>query len=135
MKILTLNCGSSSVKYMLYDWKGQKTLARGIVERVTVGGSFCRHEKPGMEEAIIEHECPDHKEAIRLVIDVLLGKCPGYENCGVISSLDEIDAVGHRVVHGGEKFTKSVIINEEAVRPSRSSATWPRSTTRPTSWG
>jgi len=116
MKILTLNCGSSSVKYMLYDWKGQKTLARGIVERVTVGGSFCRHEKPGMEEAIIEHECPDHKEAIRLVIDVLLGKCPGYENCGVISSLDEIDAVGHRVVHGGEKFTKSVVINEEALK-------------------
>lgn len=116
MKVLTLNCGSSSVKYMLYDWKEQRTLAKGIVERVTVGGSFCEHEKYSMSGVTIKHECPDHTEAIKLVTDILLGRCPGYEEYGVIASLNEIDAVGHRVVHGGEKFTKSVVINGEAIR-------------------
>lgn len=116
MKILTLNCGSSSVKYMLYDWDKRWILARGIVERVTVGGSFCRHEKYGEGEVRIERECPDHGVAIKLILDLLLGRCPGYERYGVISDLSEISAVGHRVVHGGEKFTKSVIIDDEVLK-------------------
>ena len=72
MYILTLNCGSSSVKYMLYDWNRKFPLVRGIVERVTVGGSFCVHSPHGKDSVRVEHECPDHREAIKLIIDLLL---------------------------------------------------------------
>src|SRR3989339_722939 len=114
MIILCLNCGSSSMKYNLFDWKKKVPLASGIVERVTVGGSFIVHEVPGREKVTVKHECPDNPQAIKLVLDTLTGK-----DTGVIGSLSEINAVGHRVVHGGEKFVKSVIITSETVETFR----------------
>lgn len=119
MKILTFNCGSSSVKYMLYDWQKRWILARGIVERVTVGGSFCVHEKYGEDKITVRHECPDHGTAIELILNLLLGRHQGYERYGVIERAEEIDAVGHRVVHGGERFAKSVIIDERVLETFR----------------
>lgn len=111
MLILSLNCGSSSAKYNLYDWDKQEPLAAGIVERVTVGKSFCVYEVPGKEKKTINHECPDHQEAIKLIIETLT-----HKEYGVIEDLKKISAVGHRVVHGGEKFAKSVRITEEVLQ-------------------
>ncbi len=111
MDILTLNCGSSSVKYQLYRWEEKKILAKGVVERVTIGGSFIKHEVPGKDTVKIEKECPTHKEAIELIMSTLTS--PEY---GVIKDIKEVKAVGHRVVHGGEKFNKSVIIDDEALK-------------------
>lgn len=108
MQVLCLNCGSSSVKYRLYDWDRKETLATGIVERVTVGSSYICHQVPGRENLTIKRECPDHKMAIKLIMDTLVS----HEH-GVIKNTDSITAVGHRVVHGGEKFAKSVLITDE----------------------
>ncbi|MDH7576818.1 MAG: acetate kinase [Bacillota bacterium] len=110
MKIMSLNCGSSSAKYMIYDWEKKEIMCKGIVERVTIGGSFCVHEVTGRDAVKIEHDCPTHKEAVHLILDLLVS--PEH---GVLESVKEIKAVGHRVVHGGEKFAKSVIINEEVL--------------------
>ncbi|MCD6318244.1 acetate kinase [Candidatus Aerophobetes bacterium] len=110
MLILSLNCGSSSVKYLLYDWDDRKIKARGIVERVTIGGSFIIQEVPGRDPLRLNHECPNHKIAIKLIIDTLMNS--GKE---VMGDLKEIKVVSHRVVHGGEKFTKSVLINEKVL--------------------
>jgi acetate kinase len=110
MIILCLNCGSSSLKYRVYDWEKRATLATGLVERVTVGGSFICHEVPGKEKMILNRECPDHRMAIQLVLDTLVNK-----EYGVIESIAKIGAVGHRVVHGGEKFAKSVIITPDVL--------------------
>ena len=110
MVILTLNCGSSSVKYQVYDWDKKTALATGIVERVTQGGSFIKHKARGKEEYKLEHACPDHKVAIELIMSTLVDK-----NVGAIDSIDQIKAVGHRVVHGGEKFSKSVRITPEVL--------------------
>ncbi len=111
MKILTLNCGSSSVKYQVYDWEKSVPLAQGVVERVIVGDSFIKHVPLGKTEVKIAHECPSHEDAIKLVVSTLTN-----ENYGVLSSINEINAVGHRVVHGGEKFVKSVLINDDVVK-------------------
>jgi len=108
--ILTLNCGSSSIKYRLYNWTKKESLAAGIVERVTVGGSFCVHEVPSRDKVSIEQECPTHREGIKLVMNALVH--PEY---GVIKDLSVIQAIGHRVVHGGEKFAKSVVITSEVL--------------------
>ncbi len=110
MKILSLNCGSSSAKYMVYDWDKKEIMCKGIIERVTIGGSFCVHEVTGRDAVKIEHDCPTHKEAVHLILDLLVS--PEH---GVLESVKEINAVGHRVVHGGEKFAKSVIINDEVL--------------------
>ncbi|MHB8708033.1 MAG: acetate kinase [Desulfuromonadales bacterium] len=107
MDILALNCGSSSVKYQLYDWKKREVIAKGMVERVTIGDSFIIHEVPGRETYREEYECPDHQVAIHLIIKTLSDKIHG-----VVATMDQISAVGHRVVHGGEKFTCSVRIDE-----------------------
>ncbi|RKZ26126.1 propionate kinase [bacterium] len=109
--VLTLNCGSSSVKYLLYNWDKRTPLARGIVERVTIGGSFIRHRHPEKGEIRKEYECPTHKEAIELILSMLTH--PEY---GVIKDYKEISAVGHRVVHGGERFTHSVLIDDEVLQ-------------------
>lgn len=111
MDILTLNCGSSSVKYQLYKWEEKRILARGIVERVTIGGSFIVHEVMGNDKVKIERECPTHKEAIALIMETLVN-----EDHGVLKDVKEIKAVGHRVVHGGEKFNKSVLITEDVLK-------------------
>ena len=107
MDILALNCGSSSVKYQLFDWKKKEVIAKGMVERVTIGDSYIIHEVPGRETYREEYECPDHKVAIHLIIKTLTSK-----DEGVIETMDQISAVGHRVVHGGEKFTCSVMIDD-----------------------
>lgn len=107
MKIFVLNCGSSSLKYQLINMEGETALAKGLVERIGIGGSRLKHEPAGKEAYILETEIHDHSEAVKHVIDALLNK-----NHGVIRDISEISAVGHRVVHGGEFFTKSVIIDE-----------------------
>lgn len=111
MIILSFNCGSSSVKYQLYNWDKKEIIAKGIIERVTIDNSFCVHEVNHKEKVTIKHDCPNHKEAIKLIIDCLIH--PEY---GAIKNLSDIAAIGHRVVHGGEKFSKSVIINQEVLK-------------------
>ena len=110
MDILALNCGSSSVKYQLYDWKRKEVIAKGMVERVTIGDSYILHEVPGRETYRDEYECPDHTVAIHLIIKMLTDK-----EHGVVEKIDQISAVGHRVVHGGEKFTCSVRITDDVL--------------------
>lgn len=107
MDILALNCGSSSVKYQLYDWAKKEVIAKGMVERVTIGDSYIIHEVPGRETYREEYECPDHKVAIHLIIKILTDK-----KYGVVDKIEQISAVGHRVVHGGERFTCSVRIDD-----------------------
>jgi acetate kinase len=107
MVILTLNCGSSSAKYQVYDWDAKDILAVGIVEKVTIGGSFINHKVKGREEITIEHDCPTHTDAVNLIIKTLTDS-----KTGVISDMGLIKAVGHRMVHGGDKFTKSVIVDD-----------------------
>ena len=107
MKILVLNSGSSSLKYQLLDMDTEKVLAKGNYERIGIGGSFVTH-KVGKEKYTYEKDVKNHEEAISFVMEQFTDK-----EHGVISSLDEINAIGHRVVHGGEKFNKSVIITEE----------------------
>ncbi len=110
MDILALNCGSSSVKYQLFDWDRKEIIARGMVERVIIGDSFILHEVPGRETYREESECPDHQVAIDLIIKTLTS-----EGHGVLTDINNISAVGHRVVHGGERFTCSVLIDEQVL--------------------
>ena len=111
MVILTLNFGSSSAKYQVYDWANRDVLAIGIVERVTLGGSFIVHRPKGKDEIEKNHDCPDHREAVKLIIDTLTDP-----QIGVIHDMGMIKAVGHRVLHGGNRFTKSVIVNDEVIK-------------------
>ncbi len=108
MKVLVLNCGSSSLKYQLINMENEEVLAKGIAERIGIEDGFVKHEATGKEKLIIEEEMGTHKAAIRIVLNSLVD--PQY---GALQSMDEIAAVGHRVVHGGEKFAASVIITEE----------------------
>src|SRR5512143_3848319 len=110
MQILALNCGSSSVKYQLFDWAKKEVIAKGMVERVVIGDSFIMHEVPGRETYREESECPDHRSAVDLILRTLTS--PGH---GVLKDITQIAAVGHRVVHGGERFTKSVLIDEDVL--------------------
>ena len=110
MDILALNCGSSSVKYQLFDWAKKEVIAKGMVERVIIGDSFIMHEVPGRETYREESECPDHQIAIDLIIRTLTD--PDH---GVLKDINQISAIGHRVVHGGEKFTCSVMIDEKVL--------------------
>ncbi len=103
MKVLVINCGSSSLKYQLFDMDREQVLAKGLVERIGIDGSQIKHTKTGMDSVTTTIPIPDHKIGIKLVIDALLDK-----SHGVLSSLDELSAVGHRVVHAGEKFATSV---------------------------
>jgi len=105
MVILTLNCGSSSVKYQVYDWENKDVLATGLVERVTIGGSSITHKAKGRPDYVGDHECPTHTVAIELILDTLVSP----EN-GVIKDMASIKAVGHRIVHGGAMFTRSMVI-------------------------
>ena len=109
MKVLVINCGSSSLKYQLIDSETEVALAVGLCERIGIDGRL-NHTPNGGEKVVIGQAMPDHEVAIRMVLDALTN-----ENYGVIKNLDEIDAIGHRLVHGGEKFTKSVIIDDEVI--------------------
>jgi acetate kinase len=113
MKILVLNCGSSSIKYQLYNQTNNNWLvmAKGGVEKVGLKGSFLKHEKENGEKVLLEGEILDHQTGIDYILGVLLS-----ERHGCLKSLDDIDAVGHRVVHGGEEFNSSVFITPDVIR-------------------
>lgn len=111
MKILVINCGSSSLKYQLLDMNGEKLLCKGLVERIGLEGSRIKHQTTGKDKIVIEEPLENHKKALELVLKTLVDK----EN-GAITSMDEISAVGHRVVHGGEAFSSSVIIDDKVMK-------------------
>lgn len=111
MKVLVINCGSSSLKYQLIDSDSEQALAVGICERIGQDVSYLKHTPNGGEKVVIESSMKNHEVAIQMVLDALTD-----HNHGVIKSLDEIGAVGHRVVHGGEKFASSTIITEEVIQ-------------------
>ncbi len=115
MKILVLNCGSSSLKYQLIDMNNEAVLAKGICEKIGMEGSMISHkpsDKDGFKDRL--EAMPDHKAAVKLVIDALLD-----EKVGVIKDMKEIDAVGHRVLHGGKYYTQSVVVNDDVKRVIR----------------
>lgn len=107
MKILVINAGSSSLKYQLIDMETEKVLAKGLCERIGISGSKLNHTPAGKEKIVIEQDMKNHSDAIKMVLEALTNS-----EYGVISSMDEITAVGHRVVHGGEFFSKSVRIDD-----------------------
>ena len=117
MKILVLNCGSSSVKYEVFaiDGRAETVLASGIVEEVGLGNASLTHKRPGREK-VVRADLPvqDHRDAIELVLDILVS-----DDCGVLAAAGELDAVGHRVVHGGERFAASVRITGEVLQALR----------------
>lgn len=108
MKVLVINCGSSSLKYQIIEMDNKEVLCKGLVERIGIEGSQLTHKVPGKDNYVIKEEMKDHQKAVELV----MGAITDPEH-GVIKSVDEIDAIGHRVVHGGQKFAKSVLIDEE----------------------
>ena len=114
MVILTLNCGSSSAKYQVYDWDNKVVMANGVVERIGDTGSCITHKAHG-KKIEFESPCPTHKEAIELILKEITDK-----DVGVIEDMSVIGAVGHRVLHGGDKFTKSVLVTPEVLDTFRS---------------
>ncbi len=112
MKILVINCGSSSLKYQLIDMETENAIAKGLVERIGINGSNLEQKVEGFSEKYkVERDLKDHKEAIALVLETL---CDSKFN--LIKDLKEINAIGHRVVHGGEKYSKSVIVDEDVIK-------------------
>lgn len=110
MIIFVVNCGSSSIKYQLLNMNGEQVLAKGLIERIGMEGSVLKHTPTGKYTVDISAEIPDHSVGIQTALDALTN-----EEYGVIDSMDEIDAVGHRVVHGGERFTDSVLISDDVL--------------------
>lgn len=110
MKILVINCGSSSLKYQVLDMNGEILLAKGLVERIGMEGSVITHEKIGMDKVVNETPMESHKEAIALVLDAV-----AHPEHGVVKDMSEIGAVGHRVVHAGEKYAHSVLIDDDVI--------------------
>ncbi len=108
MKVLILNCGSSSIKYQLFDMNKKSVLAKGIAEKVGLKGSFVNHEKENGDKVVFEGEILDHLVGIEYILGIIISK-----KHGCISDLEEINAVGHRVVNGGEKFSSSIFITDE----------------------
>ena len=111
MKIFVVNCGSSSIKYQLIDMKDESVIAKGLVERIGIEGSVLTHTPASKDKVRLESAIPDHVDGIKKVLAALVDP-----NHGVIKSMDEIDAVGHRVVHGGEIFNESVVITDEVLK-------------------
>ena len=110
MKILVINAGSSSIKYQLIDMENELVLAKGLCDRIGIAGGNFKHQPHGKDAYKVDVQMANHSEAIRLVTDALVDK-----DHGVIESMSEISAVGHRVLHGGEKFSGSVIINDDVI--------------------
>lgn len=110
MNILVINCGSSSLKYQLLDMRDNSILAKGLVERIGLPGSMLTHQLDDGEKEIFTAEIPNHEVAARMVLEMLI-----HPEWGAIKSFDEIAAIGHRVVHGGEKFSRSVIVTDEVI--------------------
>ena len=111
MNVLVVNCGSASLKYQLIDSSTEKVLAVGLCERIGIDGSTLKHTPAGGEKVEIVSPMENHEVAIKMVLEALVDS-----EHGVISSLSEIKAVGHRVVHGGEKFASSVVITDEVMK-------------------
>ena len=114
MVILTLNCGSSSVKYQVYDWDEKSVLARGLVERVGTADSVLEHTTHRNETLTINREIPDHQTAIQMILDTVADT-----RVGVVKTISDVAGVGHRVLHGGKKFVKSVQITSEVLQTFR----------------
>jgi len=110
MKVLVINCGSSSLKYQVLDMSSETLLAKGLVERIGIEGSILKHEKEGADKFVLEAPMKTHKEAIGHVLEAVVDPVHG-----VVASMDEIAAVGHRVVHAGEKYSGSVLINDDVM--------------------
>jgi acetate kinase len=110
MKILVLNCGSSSIKYKLFDMTTKEVMAQGGIEKIGLPGSFLKLTLPNGEKVILEKDVPEHTTGIDFILNTLVS-----EEYGAIKSLEEINAVGHRMVHGGEKFAKSVLLDKEVL--------------------
>ena len=113
MKILVINCGSSSLKYQLIDMERETVTAKGLCERIGIEGSKLTHKVPDREDVVIETPMPDHSVAVKLVFNELTG------DHGVVGSVDEIDAIGHRVLHGANKFTQSCVVTPEVKKVIR----------------
>lgn len=111
MKILVLNCGSSSIKYALYNMDDKSVMTSGGAERVGLDGAFVKVKLPNGEKKQIMHDIPEHTEGVKFIFSLLTDP-----EIGVIKDLKEIDAVGHRMVHGGEKFNKSVLLTDEVLK-------------------
>ena len=112
MKVLVINCGSSSLKYQLINPDSKEVFAKGLCERIGIEGSKFEYEVPAKDfEIKLESPMPTHQEALKLVVDHLVD-----QEHGVIASVEEVDAIGHRVVHGGETFASSVLITEEVIK-------------------
>jgi acetate kinase len=110
VKVLVLNCGSSSLKYQLFDMTDESVLAKGLVEKIGLEGSLLTHRPKDQEKKVINADIPSHAKAIQMVLDALTDK-----EHGVISSVKEIDAVGHRTIHGGDTFTESTLIDDKVI--------------------
>lgn len=110
MKILVLNCGSSSIKYKLFDMTTKEVIAQGGIEKIGLKGSFLKLTLPNGEKKILEKDIPEHTVGVEVILNTLVS--PEY---GAIQSLEEINAVGHRMVHGGERFSKSVLLTKEVL--------------------
>lgn len=111
MNILVINCGSSSLKYQLINMKDESVMAKGLAERIGIEGSQVTHEASGKGKIVIKEPMASHKEAINIVLNALTDS-----EHGAVKNLEEIDAIGHRVVHGGEKFAKAVLISDEVIK-------------------
>ena len=111
MKVFVLNCGSSSLKYQLINMKNEKVIAKGLVEKIGENISYLNYKTEANNEIEIEEKISDHNQAIEMVLEILQNK-----EYGVLENMDEINIVGHRVVHGGEKFSGSVLIDEEVIK-------------------
>lgn len=111
MKILVLNCGSSSIKYALYNMDDKSVMTSGGAERVGLDGAFVKVKLPNGEKKTVMHDIPEHTEGVKFIFSLLTDP-----EIGVIKDLSEIDAVGHRMVHGGEKFNKSVVLTDEVLK-------------------
>src|SRR6056297_4312957 len=111
MKILVINSGSSSLKYQLFNIETESVLAKGLIQRIGIEDSFLEYENGDGEEIVIEKDIPTHKVGIELLIETLLS-----EDHGVLEDMDQVEAVGHRIVHGGETFAESTIIDQQAIK-------------------
>lgn len=114
MKILVLNCGSSSLKYQFIDMDTEEVIAKGLCERISIDGSMLTHKAVGKEDFVLKHEMPNHTVAVKLVMDALTDK-----EHGVIADVSEIAAVGHRVLHAGTVYSDPVIVNEDVKKVIR----------------
>ncbi len=114
MKVLVVNAGSSSIKYQVFNMEDESVLAKGLIDRVGIPGTTLEHKPTGKDEVVIKKDLPDHTAGMKLVLEVLVNS-----EYGVLGSMDEIGAVGHRVVHGGESFADSVIIDDKVKKVIR----------------